>query len=787
MVTNYLKLARRNLLTNKFATFINLAGLAAGMAVAVLICLWIWDEISFNHYHKNYKQIALAMSVETINGVTTAENYASVPLAQALRQASNGDFEKVSLVAQTSQLMKVGDKKLSETGLWAQPDFPVMFTLKMLQGSQHALRDPSSILLSESTAKTLFGNSEPIGQAIVLGDAISAQVAGVYEDIPGQSDFSGTQFLLAWDNESNAGAQLTNDWLDHHFQVFVQLGKDTRIEQVNARIRDITKPHVKGAWEEIMLHPMDKWMLYDKFENGKMVAGRMHFVWMFGIICSFVLLLACINYMNLSTARSEKRAREVGVRKVLGAAKQDLIKQFLGESLLLTFMALGLALVVAQLSLPYFNTLAEKEVTIPYAQPIFWLMLLGFVIGTGLPAGSYPAFYLSRFQPVKVLKGTFRAGRAGVRARQLLVITQFTVSIALIIATVIIYRQVQFARARPVGYSREGLVTVSMNNKQLQQQFDALRNDLLATAAVTSVAVSSSPSTDVQNSMLGYDWDGRDPNSVPIIGTLFVNESYGKTIGWHILEGRDFSNDFLADSGALILNEAAVAFTGLKNPVGKNIRWHGRQNPIVGVVKDMVMQSPYTPAMPVFFMLAPNSRIHIISMRINPAVNVHDAIARITPVFKKYRPDAPFEYQFADDRYNLKFAREETIGSLVTLFAVFAIFISCLGLFGLASFIAEQRTREIGVRKILGASVFSIWQLLSKEFVGLVIVSMLIAAPIAYYVMSQWLQDYVYRTALSWWIFTATGLGALLIALLTVSYQAIKAAVANPVKSLRSE
>lgn len=787
MLKNYLKIAWRNLLKNRASSFINITGLAIGMAVAMLICLWIWDELSYNHYHTNYKRLAVVMSVETVNGATTADPWASVPMKGALQQSFSQDFKYISLTRETRQLLKYAEKTVVQSGLWVQHAFPAMFSLKMLKGNKEALSDPSAMLLSQSAAKALFADSEPLNQTVYLSDNTAMKVGGVYEDIPENSSFGGTAFLLAWTNNTNPGMLDEEDWLGHHYQLFVELNDKADFETVSARIKDITKPHIKGAWEEIMLHPMDKWLLYNKFENGKMVAGRMQFVWLFGIIGAFVLLLACINYMNLSTARSEKRAREVGIRKVLGSIQRQLIGQFIGESMMVTFVAFFLSVIMAQVSLSYFNTLSGKQITIPYAQPLFWLIMLLFAIFTGLVAGSYPALYLSGFTPLKVLKGTFKTGRNGSLARKMLVVIQFTVSVTLITGTIVVFRQIQFAKNRPVGYTRERLVTVNMNNEDIKKQFDMLQHDLLATGVVTSIAASSSPSTEVQNSMLGYDWEGRNPNSIPVIGTLFVSQEFGKTIGWTVTDGRDFSKDFPADSGAFILNETAVKFMGLKNPVGKNIRWHGKENPIIGVVNDMVMQSPYMPVEPVFFTLSPNQRIHVVTIRIGSSVPVRDALNKMSHVFKKYNPGTPFDYQFTDDSYSRKFLGEEQIGHLATVFSIFAILISCLGLFGLASFVAEQRTKEIGVRKVLGASVINIWQLLSKEFVILIAISLCVAVPVSFYCMNKWLQNYAYRTTLNWWMFAATGAGALFITLLTVSYQAIKAAVANPVKSLRAE
>ena len=787
MLKNYFTIAWRNLVKNRSSSFINIAGLAVGIMVAILICLWIWDELSYNHYHRNHKRLAVAMSVETINGATTAEPFASVALAAALRKSFSYQFKHIALVRQTTQQLHKGDQAIENAGLWAEPAFPVMFTLKMLKGNTDAFKDPSSILISQSTAKALFAGQEPINQTVELSNKTVMKVGGVYEDIPDNSSFGRTGFLLAWANKDNPGMQNPDDWIDHHYELYAELNDGSGFAQTTDKIKNISKPFIKGGWEEIMLHPMDRWLLYDKFENGKMVAGRVQFVWLFGIICAFVLLLACINYMNLSTAQSEKRAREIGIRKVLGSGKGQLIAQFLGESLLVSFAALILAVLMAWLSLPYFNTLAGKQMSIPFFEPGFWLLATGFCIFTGLVAGSYPALYLSGFQPSKVLKGVFSAGGKGSLARRVLVVVQFTVSVTLIIGTLVVFNQVQHAKNRPVGYNRNGLITVNINTPEIKEHFSALQHDLIAMGAVQSVAESSSPSTEVQNSMMGYDWEGRDPNSVPIIGTLFISQEFGKTIGWNIIDGRDFSKDFPADSGAFILNEAAVRFTGLKNPVGKTIRWHGKDNPIVGVVKDMVMESPYMPVDPVFFTLSSNPRIHVITIRINPNIPIHDAIDKISAVFKKYNHAVPLDYQFTDDNYNRKFLGEEQIGRIATGFAIFAIFISCLGLFGLASFVAAQRTKEIGVRKILGASVWSIWRMLSKEFVVLIAIALFIAVPTASFFMSRWLQNYAYRVSLSWWIFAITGGGAVLVTLLTISYHAVKAALANPVQSLRSE
>ncbi|MEP7373265.1 MAG: ABC transporter permease [Chitinophagaceae bacterium] len=785
MLKNYFKITWRNLVKNKFSSFINIGGLATGMAVAILIGCWIWDEVTFNHYHGNHHRIAEIVSITTYNGSTNADEFASVPMANEIRSKYPDDFEKIALITSGGHLLSVGDKKLTHWGMWAQAEFPSIFSLRILKGSS-TLNDASSMLISESLAKSLFGDYDPLHKTITVDDSTVMRVAGVYEDLPQNSNFHGTEYLLSWENKNNPGNNNPDDWTNHHFQLFLQLKPQADINTVSAKIKNISKPHLKGGWEEIMLHPMNRWHLYNEFANGKMDSGRIQFVWIFGIIGCSVLLLACINFMNLSTARSEKRAKEVGVRKAVGSLRGQLIAQFYCESLLVSLMSLVAAMFIAWLALPYFNILAGKKIVIPVNQGIFWSSVFSFTILTAFIAGSYPAIYLSGFKAIKVLKGTFRTGKWASLPRKALVIMQFSVSVTLIIGTITIFRQVQYAKGRPVGYSREGLIRTEVNSAELKQYFDALRNDLINTGVVDNAAISSSGSTEVQNSMVGYSWKGGNPNIVPIIGTLFVSYEFGKTIDWKIKEGRDFSRGFPADSGGIILNEAAVKFTGFPHPVGETIKWGEQDHTIVGVVNDLVMESPYSPVQPTFFMLS-DRKNHVISIRVKPTVSMHDALAKMEPVFKKYNGGSPFEYQFTDENYARKFSDEEYIGKLAMSFTILAIFISCLGLFGLASFLAEQRTREIGIRKVVGASVFNLWKMLSSDFIVLVIISCLIAIPLAWYFLNQWLQQYEYRTEVSGWIFLTASAGALVITILTVSFQSIKAAIANPVKSLRTE
>ncbi|NLR57701.1 FtsX-like permease family protein [Chitinophaga polysaccharea] len=793
MLKNYLKVARRNLLKNKAYSIINIAGLAAGMTIVVLIGLWEWDELTFDHYHKNHADLAQIMDTQTFNGETNTGTAVALPLKKELQSVYGGYFKALSLASwNNAHILTVGNKKISQSGMWVEPDFPLMLSVKMVSGSSDALKDPSSMLIASSVAKSLFGEQDPINQLVRLDNQTDMKIAGVYEDLPYNTSFYNTKFLLPWSKYLTVAfwlKDLESRWDTHCAQLFVQLNSHTSPAKVTATVKNVMVAHLDataGSKEEILLHPMDRWHLYSEFKNGSSNGGRIQFVWLFGIIGGFVLLLACINFMNLSTARSEKRAREVGVRKANGSTSQQLISQFLTESLFVAFIAFLLSVLLVQLLIPVFNNLADKQIRTPLQNPLYWLIMLVFTVFTGLLAGSYPAFYLSGFQPVKVLKGTFKPGRQASVPRKVLVVLQFTVSVALIIGTLIVYKQIKFTQSRPVGYTREGLIMSAIGIPEFYRHYDAIRNDLLQSGVVDNAAASNSPATEVQDSQMGFEWKDKDPESKPLFGIVNITHDYGKTIKWEIKEGRDFSRSFPSDTGTFILNEAAVKLTGLKHPVGEIIRWKGKEHVITGVVKDMVTGSPYKAIQPTIFMLD-YGWLNVITTHIKPNIPVREALARIGPVFNKYSPDSPFEYKFVDEEYAKKFSDEERIGKMATFFTVLAIFISCLGLFGLASFVAEQRKKEITVRKVLGASVFSLWEMLSREFVILVLTSCFIAIPASWYFLDHWLQKYEYRTQISWWIFVVAVLASLIITLLTVSFQAIKAALKDPAKSLRSE
>ena len=785
MFKSYFKIGWRNLVKNRGYSFINVIGLAIGMTVAIVIGLWIFDELSFDSYYQNHKRLAQVMLNQTGEGIVYTGGTIAPPIEEPMRTKYGSDFKAFSFVSFSADaILASADRRLSHPGVWVQSDFPEMFSLNLIKGSREALKDPSTLLLSQSTAKSLFDDTDPINKMIRIDNRFDLKVGGVYEDMPSNTTFASAGFLLPWDNRANVLNTIT-DWDYHSCELFVQLADGADLDQVSDKIRNIPTPYIiASTHEQIMLHPMDKIHLYSEFQNGKVVGGKIQYVWLISIIGGFVLLLACINFMNLSTARSEKRAREVGIRKTVGSRHNQLVGQFLIESIVVSFTALVLSIILVQLSLPFFNSLANKQMSILWINPLFWLFISGFALFCGIISGSYPAFYLSSFNPVKVLKGTFKAGRLATLPRKVLVVIQFTVSITLIIGTVIIFEQIQFAKNRAVGYTRSGLISVPIKTPDLQVHFDAVHNDLLQTGVVENVAESSHIVTEFNNND-AVEWQGKDPAVEIDFRDVNVTSEFGKTIGWTVKEGRDFSQKIASDSSAVLINETAVRVTGLKNPVGETIKYHKKEYAIIGIVKDMVTRSPYQPIEPAIFLIG--KWLSVITIRIKPGTSISEALAKIEPIFKRHDPNAPFEFKFIDDEYGRKFFEKERIGNLSRVFAMLAIFISCLGIFGLASFVAEQRTKEIGVRKVLGASVANLWQLLSRDFLALVLLSCLIAIPIAYYFLNEWLQHYEYRTEISWWIFALVTMGALSITLLTVSFHSLKAALINPVNSLKSE
>jgi len=799
MIKNYFKTAWRNLLRNKMSAVINVGGLAVGMVVAVLIGLWIYDELSFSKTFKNYDRIAQVMQRQVFDGITETQQSVPFPLGKELRSRYGSDFKHVIMASwQGDHILTSGEKHLSQPGIYMDKGADEMLSLKMLKGGYGGLNSPNAILLSSSVAKAFFGNEDPVGRMMKIDSKLDVSVAGVYEDLPRNAAFSDARFIAPWDLYITSETWIKtreNEWGDNSFQTFVQLADKTDLQTVNKKINRAKYNNggdrLKKFNPEIFLLPMCDWHLKNNFDNnGKQSGGPIEYVWMFGIIGVFVLMLACINFMNLSTARSEKRAKEVGIRKTVGSLRRQLVAQFYVESLLVVCFAFGLALLIVAASIPGFNKLAGKGIVVPWQNGGFWLAGVVFVFITAFVAGSYPALYLSGFKPVKVLKGTFRMGRFAALPRKTMVVVQFTISIALIIGTIIVYEQIQYNKNRPVGYDRKGIVMIQMKSPEFYGKLDLLKETLEGNGAIAAIAESSSPITGIWSSGNDYRWDGKDPALSQDFIQVRVTHDYGQTMSWKIKEGRDFSRAFSTDSTGLIVNEAAVKYMGIKNPVGTVVRQgndsSARKYTIIGVTKDIIMGSPYEPVRQTFYFLD-YERVNWINLKLNPDKSAAESLAKIEAAFKKFVPSAPFDYKFADAEFSMKFATEERVGELAAFFSVLAIFISCLGLFGLASFMAEQRTKEVGVRKVLGATIFGLWKLLSKDFVYLVVTSCVIAIPVAGYFMNKWLSKYQYRISISYWIFVDAVLLALLVTLLTVSWQAVKAALANPVKSLRTE
>ena len=794
MIKNYLRIAWRNMIKNKAHSLINIIGLSVGMAVAMSIGLWIWDELSFNKENPNYDRIAQVMQHNTINGEIGTWSPLPMPMGDELRKSYGSDFKYVLMSSWNEKhFLTSGDKKITRSGNFFEPQAPYMLNLQMLKGTHNGLKETFSMLISQSMAKALFADEDPINKVIRLDDKLNVKVSGVYADLPDNSSFADMSFIAPWSLKLVKDSwmmAMTNPWGNNSFQVFVQIADNADMNAVSKKIKDAKLRNIarddRRYNPQLFLHPMSKWHLYEEFKNGVNTGGRIQYVWLFGIIGIFVLILACINFMNLSTARSQKRAREVGIRKAVGSVRGQLISQFYMESILVSFMALIFALFLVGLLLPAFNTVADKHMHILWSSPPFWIVCLGFSVVTGLIAGSYPALYLSSFQPVKVLKGSFQAGRFAAIPRKMLVIVQFTVSVVLIIGTVVVFRQIQFAKNRPIGYDRDGLVMAALLSPDIHNHFEAVRNDLIQSGAIDEIAEAGGPTTAVWSTNGGFMWKGKDPNQAVDFPNTGITTGYGKTVGWKFIEGRDFSKNFATDTAAFVLNESAVKFIGFKNPVGETITWDGHPLKVIGVIKDMIIESPYQPVRPQLFHLDPNPDSYVI-IKLNPKSGASGSMEKLKKIFAAYSPAQPFDFQFADEEYAKKFGNEERIGKLAGFFAVLAIFISCLGLFGMASFMAEQRIKEIGVRKVLGASVMNLWGLLSKDFLGLVMVSLVIAVPLSFYFMGIWLSSYPYHSELSWWIIVSACTGALFITLLTVSYQAIRAAMTNPVKSLKTE
>ncbi|MBE7170846.1 MAG: ABC transporter permease [Williamsia sp.] len=788
MLKNYWKIALRNLRRSKGFSAINILGLAIGMASALLILLWIQNEVSYDRFHEKKDRIYEAWNRAAFSGQLQAWNTTPKVLARTLEKDFPEVEQSVRVNWQNNMLLTVGEKNLTLPGNMVDSNFLQVFSFPLLQGNpKTVLQEMHSIVLTRILAEKLFGQQDAMGKLIRVDNKENFVVTGILKDLPNNTRFQ-FEYLLPYSYLRSRGDDDQN-WGNNSIRTYVMLKPGANVALLNEKLKTFKPRYDKSEpkWE-MFVYPISRWRLYSSFTNGlEDGGGRIEFVRMFGIIAAFILLIACINFMNLSTARSERRAKEVGIRKVVGAQKFSLISQFIGESTLLAFIAGIIAVGIVLLTLPAFNSLINEKVAIHFGSPYAWITGLGFILFTGLLAGSYPAFFLSSFQPVKVLKGTFKKAHTLVTPRKVLVVLQFTFAIVLIICTIIVKQQIDYAKSRETGYNKNNLIYHSLTG-DLKKNHELIKQELLAAGIASAVTKTSSPLTESWSDGWGQEWEGKDPNDKTDFFRYSQDGGLGATAGLQFVQGRDFDlQRFPTDSTGLIVNESALKVLKFKDPLGKTVKdndvvWH-----IVGVIKDFILTSPYEPTKPMLIMGPKSEWFNITLVKLNNRFSTAVNLQKAETIFKKYNPQFPFEYRFVDDEYARKFEAEKRTGTLAGIFAGLTIFISCLGLFGLATYMAESRLKEIGVRKVLGASVMGITALLSKDFLKLVCLSFLVAAPLAWWMMYKWLQDYEYRIAIQWWVFAMAALLSVLIAVGTVSYQAIRAAIANPVESLRTE
>ncbi|HZY82747.1 MAG TPA: FtsX-like permease family protein [Cyclobacteriaceae bacterium] len=794
MLKNYLTIGWRNLVRNTGFSLINISGLTVGMTVSMLIGFWVHDELSFNRNFKNYDRIGAVWHHLTFNGEIISHNGTPYPYANEARSTFPEFKQVVKALGPYDLVISDADNQFSRKGLYVEPEFLDMFSANIVAGSQKPLDELHSIIINQSLAKALSDN-DIIGKVIKFNSDDDLVVTGVFEDFPANSNFGEIQMITSLEyyaSISEANRNGTNGWGNLIFDTYVMLNDNVKFEDVSKKITGFLGEKSVKEIQAInpvgFVFPMSDWNLRSNFKDGKQAGGKIDFVWMFGTVGIFILILACINFVNLSTARSEKRSKEIGVRKVMGSRREQLVAQFLSESQLITVIAFLLSLVLVMMLLPWYNTIAEKNITIPFGNPWFIAICLAFITFTSVMAGSYPALYMSSFNPVKVLKGAIRTGRASLTLRKALVVFQFTICIAIIGCTIVVFQQIQYSKDRPAGFDQKGAFFIQIKTPVLQKaDYNLMRNDLLANGVIENMATSDHPISGGMGADAAITWQGKDPAHQPLIAFNVVSHDFPKTNGFLFVEGRDFSRDYRTDSLAIVVNEMCASLVAPgKSALGSKMTLGGREREIIGVIKDQLRWGPYSKQSPHVYLIGYKNS-PFITIRISKDASVKAALAHAETVVHKYDPGAPFDYKFIDEDFGQQFRTEERAGNMAAVFALLAIFISCMGVLGLASFAASQRVKEIGVRKVLGASVFSIWRMLSKDFVILVVIAIVIGVPISRYVADQWLAKYDYRVDISWWVFVATGLGALAITLGTISYQAIKAASANPVNSLRSE
>lgn len=794
MLRNYIKIAIRNLKKNKGFTVINVIGLAIGISSAILILLWVRSEMTYNRTFAKTDQLYIVGNKDKWNGNIEVYFTTPKPMAEVIKT----DFPELKNVSRVTPAdnftFRIGDNNIkSGTGIFVDSTFLSMFSLQMIEGNpKYALRNPSEIILTKTFAQNLFGKTDAVGKVIKIDGIESVSVGAVVDDFPINSSFHENGYILPWTFLEKINRSDDN-WYNNSVQTFIETEPNADISNLKARFQGLSKKHIETEIDNIIKPLGDIW-LYGKYKDGQVVGGRIEMVRIFTVIAIFILIIACINFMNLSTAQSEKRSKEVGVRKVVGAKKSSLIYLFLTESVIVSILSGIIALVIVFISLPFYSRLIDRQINFETNNPIFWLILILFILLTGLLAGSYPAFFLSSFQPINVLKGKFTQVVSKFNPRKFLVVCQFTVAVILIISTIVINKQIQYGEERKVGYNKENLIFITEND-QIRSKVGSIKEELINQGVASSVTRTMTALTTNWSTGDSFEWEGKDLNNKISFNRFTADDHIVSTAGLKLIKGRDFDlSRFPTDSTGVIINESAAKIIGISDPIGKIIKDMGIDWHIVGVIEDFVQESPFEKITPLiiegakgietFSQIIPNNTIHI---KFNSSLATSEALNKTEKIFNKFNPDSPFEYHFIDEDYAKKFDEFQRLEKLSIMFSILTIFISCLGLFGLAAFMAESRTKEIGVRKVLGASVFSVTKLLSKDFLTLVGIACLIAFPIAYWAMNKFLTGYSYRITIGWEIFAITAALALLIALFSVSYHSIKAALANPVDSLRNE
>ena len=790
MIKNYLKVAWRNLFRNKAQSFINIAGLSVGLACSLFIMLWVQNEESIDGFHSPqlYTIIGVLHSNHTnISGMYDTPGVLSGELKRAIPEV---EYATGMGFGETSTF-RAGDKILKIQGNSAGADYFKMFNFPLIEGTpQNALNSPSSLAISRKMAEEFFGSAHnAIGKNILYQNSKNFTVTAVFENLP--INVSQTfDFLTNWETFLD-NYPWARDMGNVGPQTFITLRKDANASLVDKKLAYFYDHYYGGVnrktstfYIELGIQPYAESYLYNDIEHGRPEGGRIEYVHIFSIVAIFILLIACINFMNLSTARSLKRAREVGVRKAIGAMRSSLIGQFISESLLTTILAVVISLGIVVAALPAFNQITQKEIALPFHQFSFWLQLIGITLITGLISGSYPALFLSSFKPVKVLKGALKLDPITTLFRKGLVVFQFVLSVILITGTIIISRQMNYIEAKNLGYNRENLISVTMEG-ELGSKYNIFKNKLLKQTDIKSVSRISTEPTDIYGSTAAVGWTGQDTTKTIMFTTVGIGYDFFQTMQMKLVAGRAFSKDYPTDTADYILNETAVKETGYKDPIGQPFKLFGKRGRIIGVVKDFHFHSMHMQIGPIIFRSGEHEQGPIL-IRTQPGKS-REAVASIEKLCKELNPAFPPSYHFVDEQYQKLYQNEQIINKLSDVFAFLAIFISCLGLLGLAMFTAEQRIKEIGIRKVLGASIASLFALLSSEFIVLVTIALLIATPITWYTMDKWLHSFQYYAPLSWWVFAIAGILTISIALATVSFQTIKAALINPVKNLRSE